>query len=61
MLMRLLEAAQECLSAEEWAYFKARYLSANAPVPVAGAGPAAEMHGRVLRKLRERWLRIRKG
>ncbi len=53
MLIRFLSAAQECLSPEEWAYFKARYMSTTSPSPVADEGPAAEMHDRVLRKLRD--------
>ncbi|WP_147309050.1 hypothetical protein [Cupriavidus taiwanensis] len=53
MLIRFLSAAQECLSPEEWDYFKGRYMAATAPAPVADGDPAAEMRDRILRKLRE--------
>ncbi|WP_150124130.1 hypothetical protein [Cupriavidus nantongensis] len=53
MLIRFLSAAQERLSPEEWDYFKARYMSSTSPPPLVDGGRAAEMHDRVLRKLRE--------
>ncbi|TDF53915.1 MULTISPECIES: hypothetical protein [unclassified Cupriavidus] len=53
MLIRFLSAAQERLSPEEWEFFKGRYMSATAPVPVADGEPAADMRDQILRKLRE--------